>query len=82
MEDQKVTPFCGLSRGVWHGCPLSLVLYVLYAEVVACSIRANPAIARFSLPEAPVPVPFISQYANDTFVIVTSHATIGGTFAT
>lgn len=82
VEDQKVTPFFGLSRGVWQGCPLSPVLYVLYAEVVACSIRANPAIDRLSLPEAPVPLPVISQYANDTFVIVTSDATIGGTFAT
>ena len=58
------------------------MLYVLYAEVVACNICANPAIARLSLPEAPVPLPVISQYANDTFVIVTSDATIGGTFAT
>ena len=82
MEDQKVAPFFGLSRGVWHGCPLSPVLYVLYAEVVACSIRANPGIDRLSLPEAPVPFTVISQYANDAFVIVTSDATIGGTFAT
>ena len=79
---KKSPLFFGLSRGVWQGCPLSPVLYVLYAEVVACSIRVNPAIDRLSLPEAPVPLPVISQYANDPFVIVTSDATIGGTFAT
>ena len=82
MEDQKVTPFFGLSRGVWRGCPLSPLLYVLYAEVVACSIRANPAVDRLSLQGAPVPLPVISQYADDSFVIVTSDATIGATFAT
>ena len=76
------TPFFGLSRGVRQGCPLSPLLYVLYGEVVAFSICANPAIDRLSIPGAPVPLPVISQYADDTFVIVTSNAAIGATFAT
>lgn len=50
-----ITPFFGLSCSVWQGCPISPLLYVLYAlaEVLACNIRANPAIIGLSLPGAP-----------------------------
>ena len=33
-----------LSRGVRKGSPLSLLLYILVVEDLACSIRANPYI--------------------------------------
>ena len=79
-----ITPFFGLSRSVRQGCPISPLLYVLYAlaEVLACKIRANPAIVGLSLPGAPIPLAVIFQYADDTSVIVTSDAAIGATFAT
>lgn len=79
-----ITPFFGLSRSVREGCPISPLLYVLYAlaEVLACNIRANPAIVGLSLPGAPIPLPVIFQYADDTSVIVTFDAVIRATFAT
>ena len=39
-----LTYFFRLSQGVRQGYPLSPLLYVLYAEVLACSFRANPRI--------------------------------------
>lgn len=79
-----VTPFSGLSCGVRQGCPISPLLYVVYAlaEVLACNIRANPAIVGLSLPGAPFPLAVIFQCADDTSVIVTSDVANGATFAT
>ena len=45
-----LTHFFRLSRGVRQSCPLSLLLYVLYAEVLACSFQANPKIPGLLLP--------------------------------
>ena len=74
-------PF-SLSRGVRQGCPLSPLLYVLVSEVLAVNIRANPRIRGLTLPGVPVPLPPISQYADDTSVIVTSDDAIKATFET
>ena len=77
-----VTPCFRLSRGVRQGCPLSPLLYVPYAEVLACNVRSNPAITGLCLPGSPTPLPVLSQYADDTSVIVTSNAVIVVAFAT
>ena len=45
-----ITPFFSLSRGVRQGFPLSPLFYVLYAEVLACNIRASEAIVGLRLP--------------------------------
>ena len=46
-----ISEFFSLSRGVRQGCPLSPLLYVLIAEVLACNIRACPAIRGPTLPD-------------------------------
>ena len=71
-----------LSRGVRQGCSLSPLLYVLVSEVLAASICANPRICGLSLPGVPAPFPPISQYADDTSIIVSSDDAIKATFDT
>ena len=45
-----ITSFFNLSQGVRQGCSLSTLLYVLYAEVLACTIRSNPSITGLVIP--------------------------------
>ena len=56
-----------------QGCPLSLLLYVLVAEVLAVNIRCNPAgIPGLSLPAVSMVVSPVYQYADDTtFILLT-----------
>ena len=67
-----LSQFFSLSHGVRQGCPLSPLLYVLVAEVLACSIRANPRIKGLCLPGSSDPLSLISQYADDTSLVVCS----------
>ena len=75
-----LSPFFSLSRGVRQGCPLSPLLYVLVAEVLACNIRANPRIKGLCLPGQSDAISPISQYADDTSLIVCSDDAISACF--
>ena len=74
-----VSNFFSLTQGVRQGCPLASLLYDLVAEVLAANIRANPAIAGPLLPGLHSP---ISQYADDTLLILSSDASIRAVFDT
>lgn len=75
-----VSPYFSLSRGVHPGCPLSSLLYVMVAEVLARNIRSHSDISGLSLPGSVVPLPPLSQYADDASVVVTSDEAITATF--
>lgn len=55
-----------LSHGVRQGCPLSPLLYVLVAEVLAVALRLHPRIESLLLPGSSCRLLAISKYADDT----------------
>ena len=67
-------PF-GLSRGVRQGCPLSSILYVLVAESLSSFVRASPAVSGLAIGGDDIT---ISQYADDTTIVVTNDASFNG----
>ena len=75
---QPFSLFCGVRQRR----PLSPLLYVLVSEVLAVNIRTNPRIRGLSLPGTQDPLPPISQYADDTSLIVKSNDAIQASFET
>ena len=76
-----VSAFFNLSRVVRQGCPLSPLLYVLVSEVLAAKIRCNTRISGLPIAGFP-PLSPISQYADDTSLIVSSDDAMKAVFET
>ena len=55
-----------------QGCPLSLLLCFLVADILACNIRSNGLISGLSLPGSLSSLPVVSAYADDTALVVSS----------
>lgn len=59
---------------------MSPLLYDMVAEFLACNTCCHPDISGLTLPGSSVSLPPLSQYADDTSVVVTSNAAITATF--
>ena len=74
-----LTAFIPLERGLRQGCALSMPLYVLTAEILATHIRAHPHIRGLQHPSS---TPTISQYADDTTLLLADDDSITNAFQT
>ena len=71
-------------RGLLQGCPLSMLLYIIYAEPLCCAIRADTSIKGVELPvplkqgtsehQKPTTHLLVSAYADDTSVYLKTGA--------
>ena len=76
-----LTAFIHLERGLRQGCALSMPLYVLTAETMACNIRANPRIHGIRPPDSEEELK-LSQYADDTTLLLSDDESIDEAFNT
>ena len=76
-----LTAFIQLERGLRQGCALSMPLYVLTAETMAINIRQNPRIHGIQPPNSEEELK-LSQYADDTTLLLSDDASIDEAFTT
>ena len=76
-----LTAFINLERGLRQGCALSMPLYVLTAETMAANIRANHKIHGIQPPSSQEELK-LSQYADDTTMLLTDDQSIDEAFKT
>ena len=72
-----LTAFISIERGLRQGCALSMPLYVLTAELLAAHIRTHPGIKGL---QRPTVKPRISQYADDTTLLLADDTSITNVF--
>jgi len=75
-----LTSFIPLGRGLRQGCALSMPLYILTAEILAITIRANTEIKGLRPPNSTTDVK-LSQYADDTTLLLQDTSSIMNTFS-
>ncbi|MCP3925856.1 MAG: reverse transcriptase family protein, partial [Desulfobacterales bacterium] len=66
-----------LERGVRQGCPLSPLLYIIVSEIFAISVRKNKNITGITIKNVEFK---ITQYADDTTIILQGEKSITSTF--
>ncbi len=76
-----MTAFINLERGLRQGCPLSMPLYIITAEMLAIHIRSDTRIQGLQLPESEDEVK-LSQYADDTTLLLANDQSINQVFET
>ena len=77
-ESQRLAPaFIPLQHGLRQGCALSMPLYVVTAEILATHIRSHPNITGLQHPDSQ---PTISQYADDTTLLLADDISITNAF--
>ena len=64
-----------IKRGVRQGCPLSALLYVLCAEVLAIEIRSNSKIIGYKFNKSKDQHK-LTQFADDNAIVLTTEASI------
>ena len=72
-----ITAFIPIERGLCQVCALSMPLYVLTAELLATYIRTHQDVKGFQHPQA---TPKISQYADDTTLLLSDDTSIANAF--
>ena len=65
-----------LERGVWQGCPLSPLLYCLVVETLGQAIRRDDTIEGIPIPGSTQQQSRVSQYADDTTLILANDYSI------
>lgn len=59
-----ISKTCKMNRGIRQGCPLSALLFIFVAEVLACNIRSNKDINGFKIKEMKQEIKIV-QHADD-----------------
>ena len=76
-----VSSYFSASKSARQGCPIAPILYVIQAEPMACTIRADPDIEGIKIPgESSVIETKISMFADDTQLLNKNEKSVENSF--